>query len=48
MEMETISYSYESRSLAEQVSMLEALGLDLLLLCGDDKSKTQPLHSKIN
>ena len=32
MEMETISYSYESRSLAEQVSVLEALGLDFLLL----------------
>lgn len=30
IEMETISYSYESRSLAEQVSV-EAPGLDLLL-----------------
>ena len=30
IEMETVSYSYESRSLAEQVSVLEASGLDLL------------------
>ena len=30
IEMETVLYSYESRSLVEQVSVLEALGLDLL------------------
>jgi hypothetical protein len=44
MEMETLSYSYESKFLAKQVSVLEALGLDFLqAFVAMTKSKTLAL-----